>query len=51
MRVKKMNDKSYKLDAASRVATVTCGQCGARVHEPANVCDPVRIPDDGSLGE
>jgi hypothetical protein len=51
------NDKICNIEDASQVrtlsqeATVTCGLCGAKAHEPANVCDPVQIPDAGQVGE
>lgn len=51
------NDKICFIDDASEVrsladhATVTCGRCGAKANDPANVCDPVQIPDAGTLGD
>lgn len=32
-------------------ATVTCGRCGAKAHDPANVCDPVQLPEPGMYGD
>jgi len=37
--------------ALSSEAFVTCGKCGAKAHDPANVCDPVQFPDAGALGD
>lgn len=57
MRGEKLNDKICNIEDTSKArllakeATVTCGRCGAKAHEPANVCDPVQIPDAGMLGE
>jgi hypothetical protein len=53
----KGNDKICFIDDASRVsslsadATVSCGRCGAKAHDLANVCDPVQIPEAGWLGD
>ena len=51
-----MSGKICAVDDASRAAlsnkaTVTCARCGAKGHEPANVCDPVQIPDAGFMGD
>ena len=51
-----MSGKICAVDDASRAAlsnkaTVTCARCGAKGHEPANVCAPVQIPDAGFLGD
>lgn len=57
MRGEKFNDKICNVEDASQVrslsahATVTCGRCGVKAHDPANVCDPVQIPDAGTLGD
>ncbi|MCM2357524.1 MAG: hypothetical protein NDI77_05200 [Geobacteraceae bacterium] len=57
MRGEKWNDKICNIDDASQVrslteqATVTCGRCGVKAHDPANVCDPVQFPDAGTLGD
>jgi hypothetical protein len=32
-------------------ATVTCGKCGAKANDPANVCDPVQFPEAGMYGD
>jgi len=39
------------LGVLSQNATVTCGLCGAKSHDPENVCDPVQIPHAGMLGD
>ncbi|BDV44598.1 hypothetical protein GURASL_35210 [Geotalea uraniireducens] len=31
--------------------TVECGNCGAKANDPANVCDPVELPDIAWLGD
>lgn len=30
-----------RADALKKDATVSCGLCGAKAHDPVNVCDPV----------
>jgi hypothetical protein len=30
-----------RTSAITKDATVSCGLCGAKAHDPANVCDPV----------
>lgn len=37
--------------ALSTEAIVTCGRCGAKAHDPANVCDPVQLPEPGMYGD
>jgi hypothetical protein len=43
------NDKICNVDDASQArslsknATVSCGRCGVKAHDAANVCDPVPI--------
>ncbi len=32
-------------------ALVTCARCGAKAHDPVNVCDPVQFPDAGAFGD
>jgi hypothetical protein len=44
-------DDASQVSSLAREATVTCGRCGAKAHDPANVCDPVQIPDAGMLGD
>lgn len=54
MKDKILNEKICNLDNASQArslakdATVSCGLCGAKAHEPVNVCDPVEIPAAGT---
>ncbi|MBI2353787.1 MAG: hypothetical protein HYV06_01955 [Deltaproteobacteria bacterium] len=40
-----------KISSLSADALVTCGRCGAKAHDPANVCDPVQYPEAGVLGD
>ena len=40
-----------QLSSLTTNATVTCGRCGAKAHEAANVCDPVQLPDAGTFGD
>jgi predicted nucleic acid-binding Zn ribbon protein len=35
----------------ARDAFVTCGKCGAKAHDPVNVCDPVQLPEPGMYGD
>jgi hypothetical protein len=57
MRGEKWDEKICNIDDTTQVhslakeATVTCGRCGAKAHEAANVCDPVQVPDAGWLGD
>ncbi len=37
--------------ALSADAIVSCGVCGAKANDPANVCDPVQYPEPGALGD
>ncbi len=43
------NDKICNVDDASQArslsknATVSCSRCGAKAHDPASVCDPVKL--------
>ena len=32
-------------------ATVSCSKCGVKAHDPADVCDPVQLPDAGTFGD
>lgn len=32
-------------------ATVECARCGAKAKDPANVCEPVQLPDIAWLGD
>lgn len=32
-------------------ALARCGICGAKAHDPANVCDPVQLPEPGTFGD
>ncbi len=32
-------------------ATVSCARCGAKAHDPADVCAPVQLPDAGTFGD
>lgn len=45
-----INDAT-QLRSLAEHATVTCGRCGAKANDPANVCDPVQFPDAGTLGD
>lgn len=40
-----------KIRNLSAEALVTCGRCGAKAHDPANVCDPVQLPEAGMFGD
>ena len=40
-----------QISKLSKDALVSCRLCGAKAHDPANVCDPVQYPDAGALGE
>ena len=40
-----------QLSSLTTNATVTCGRCGAKAYDPANVCDPVQFPDAGTFGD
>lgn len=45
-----ITDKAL-VNKLSKDALVTCGMCGAKAHDPANVCDPVQYPEAGVLGD
>ena len=57
MRGGKWNDKICTINDVGQVrslsahAMVTCGRCGAKANDPANVCDAVQIPDAGMMGD
>ncbi|KAF0219464.1 MAG: hypothetical protein FD174_1924 [Geobacteraceae bacterium] len=57
MRGGSLNDKMCALDDVSRAhslaekPSVVCGRCGAKAHEPVNVCDPVQMPEAGYMGD
>jgi len=57
MRGGSLSDKMCALDDVSTVhslaenPSVVCGRCGAKAHEPVNVCDPVQIPEAGYMGD
>jgi len=36
-------EDSSEARSLSKNATVSCGRCGMKAHDPASVCDPVRI--------
>jgi hypothetical protein len=44
-------EDTSQLGSLTAAATVYCGRCGAKAHEPANVCDPVQLPDAGTFGD
>ena len=44
-------ENTAQLSSLTASATVTCGRCGAKANDPANVCDPVQYPDAGTLGD
>ena len=39
------------VQSMARAAFVTCGKCGAKANDPANVCDPVQLPEPGMYGD
>jgi len=57
MKGERWNEKICNVDNASQIgslakqATVTCGKCGAKAHDAANVCDPVQLPSVGTFGD
>jgi hypothetical protein len=56
MAYEKTNEKICLIDdtkvtsALEAGAQFSCGKCGARAHDAANVCDPKQLPEVGSLG-
>lgn len=40
-----------QIHTLSEHPTVSCGLCGAKAHDPGNVCDPVQLPDIGHVGD
>lgn len=53
----KMHEKVCAVDDTSLIsslsadATVWCGKCGAKAHNPENVCDPIQLPEPGTFAE
>ena len=44
-------DNVDQVRSLSADATVSCAKCGAKAHDPADVCDPVQLPEVGTLGD
>jgi hypothetical protein len=44
-------EDTAELNSLTAAATVTCGRCGAKANDPANVCDPVQFPDADTFGD
>jgi hypothetical protein len=42
-----MIEDSRLINKLSSDATVSCGKCGARAHDPASLCDPVQMSGSG----
>jgi hypothetical protein len=57
MKGRRINEKVCAIDDTTQVhtlarqPTVLCNRCGAKAHDPANVCDPVQLPDAGWFGD
>jgi hypothetical protein len=45
-----LTDKT-RISEMSSHAMVSCGRCGMMAHDPANVCDPVQYPVEGTFGD
>ncbi len=52
-----MSEKICNIENSSQArslaadATVSCGLCGAKSHDPVNVCDPVEFAESGARGK
>ncbi len=44
-------EDSSKISSLSANATVSCSRCGVKAHDPADVCDPVQLPESSSFGD
>ncbi len=40
-------EDTKRINRLSADATVCCAMCGARVYDPASVCDPVQMSGSG----
>ncbi|GLI39855.1 hypothetical protein KI811_01320 [Geobacter hydrogenophilus] len=39
------------ISSLSANATVSCSKCGVKAHDPADVCDPVQLPEAHTFGD
>ncbi|MBT1077089.1 hypothetical protein [Geobacter grbiciae] len=39
------------ISSLSAHATVSCSKCGVKAHDPADVCDPVQLPEAHTFGD
>lgn len=44
-------ENSTTLRSLTANATVSCSKCGVKAHNPADVCDPVQLPEAGTFGD
>lgn len=42
-----VTEDTRRINRQSADATVCCAMCGARVYDPARVCDPVQMSGSG----
>jgi hypothetical protein len=56
MAYEKVNEKICLIDDTTVTSSLesgaqfSCGKCGARAHDAANLCDPTQLPEVGSIG-
>ncbi len=56
MAYERTNEKVCLIDDTNLINTLesgarfSCAKCGARAHDAVNVCDPVQLPEVGSIG-